>query len=152
MSNAFAYEGKHFDLITYSRVVTAHLLRLRGDFHAAQLEYDSALQEARRIGIRRLEADLLCELARLALQVGDWETARRRAVESLMIANELWLGLRRSSGLVVLGKAMIGARNRKLGTAYLHHAYTLATKQGYLLRAYEAEKELHDLGEKLPEM
>jgi len=152
MSSAFAYEGKHFDLITYTRSAKGHLLRLEKQFLEAQLEYDSALIEARRIGIRRLEADLLCELARLALEVGDWETARQRAVASLMIANELWLGLRRSSGLVVLGKAMIGAHNLKLGTAYLRHAYTLATKQGYLLRAYEAEKVLHDLGETLPEM
>ncbi|HSY51749.1 MAG TPA: SIR2 family protein [Thermoanaerobaculia bacterium] len=152
MSSAFAYEGRHFDLIAYTRIVKGHLLRLRKDYLAAQLEYDSALLEARRIGIKRLEADLLCELARLALEVGDWETARQRAVASLMIANELWLGLRRSSGLVVLGKAMIGAHNLKLGTAYLHHAYILATKQGYLLRAYEAEKELRNLGEPLPEV
>jgi tetratricopeptide (TPR) repeat protein len=152
MSTAFAYEGKHFDLITYARIVKGNLLRAANHFREAQLEYDTALLEAKRIGIRRLEADLLCELARLALDVGDWETARQRAVASLMIANELWLGLRRSTGLVVLGKAMVEAHNVKLGTAYLHHAYTLAKKQGYLLRANEAEKELHDLGEPHPEM
>jgi hypothetical protein len=152
MSSAFAYEGKHFDLIAYTRSAKAHLLRLRKDYRAAQLEYDGALLEARRIGIRRLEADLLSELGRLALDVGDWETARQRAVMSLLIANELWLGLRSSTGLVVLGKAMIGARNPKLGAAYLRQAYTLATKQGYLLRATEAEEVLRDLGEPLPEM
>lgn len=152
MSGAFAYEGKHFDLIIYTRTAKGHLLRLRRDYRTAQLEYDAALLEARRIGIKRLEADLLCELGRLALDVGDWETARQRAVASLMIANELWLGLRRSSGLVVLGKAMIQARDPKLGAAYLRHAYTLATKQGYLFRAHEAERELRDLGEPLPEM
>jgi tetratricopeptide (TPR) repeat protein len=152
MSRAFAYEGRHSDLLTYARIAKGHLHRLRTQFRAAQLEYDAALVDARRIGIRRLEADLLCELGRLALEVGDWETARQRAVASLMIANELSLGLRRSAGLVVLGQAMIQARDPKLGAAYLRHAYTLATKQGYLLRAHEAEENLRELGEALPEI
>ena len=152
MSEAFAYEGRHSDLLTYTRLTKGHIHRLRKQFRPAKLEYDAALLDARRVGIRRLEADLLCELGRLALGVGDWETARQRAVASLMIANELSLGLRRSSGLVVLGKAMIQARAPKLGAAYLRHAYTLAKKQGYLLRAHEAEEKLRELGEPLPEI
>ena len=91
---------------------------------------------------------MVCELARLALNLGDWETARSRAVDSLMIANELWLGLRRSHALLVLGKAMIEMQNPKLGIAYLRQAVNLARKQGYLLRAQEAEKELRAFGEK----
>ena len=98
------------------------------------------------MGIHRLEADVLSELSRLALDLGDTETARLRAIESLMIANELRLGLRQTHGLVTLGLAMIRADQRDLGIAYLKHAKHLASTQEYWLRAREAEVELQKLG------
>jgi hypothetical protein len=64
-----------------------------------------------------------------------------------MIANESWLGLLRSSALVVLGNAMIEARDPRLGAAYLRHAHRMSVKQGYLLRAHEAEARLRSIGE-----
>jgi tetratricopeptide (TPR) repeat protein len=146
-STALAEEGNHDDLIAYARNSEGHRLRELKRFRDAQFEYEAALRQARKTGIRRLESDVLCELARLELCLGDWETARLRVVASLKIANELWLGLRCTNGLVVLGKAMIGEHNPKLGAAYLQHARTLARKQGYLLCVQEAEKALRDQGE-----
>jgi tetratricopeptide (TPR) repeat protein len=148
-SRALAEEGKHADLVAYARNSEGHLLWKLEKYREAQLQYDASLAQARKTGIRRLEADVLCELARLAFSLGDWENARSRAVASLMIANELWLGLRCTHALVILGKAMIEMQNPKLGRAYLHHALFLARKQGYLLRAQEAERELRALGEKI---
>lgn len=151
-ARALAEEGNHVDRIAYARNTNGHLLRLRGKHHDANIEYEAALMQTRKNGIRGLESDVLSELAQLALTLGDWNTARRRAVASLRIANELWLGLRMSHGLLILGRAMIAGHDPKLGAAYLHHAHTLATQQDYLLRAQEAEKELGNLGETIREI
>lgn len=146
-SIALAEEGNHRDLVAYARNSRAHLLRVLGRFREAQFEYDAVLSAAREIGIRRLESDVLSELGRLALELGDWETARARGSASLVIANELWLGLRRTHGLIILGLSMVRARNPQLGAAYLRHAHQLAITQGYLLRAKEAEAVLREIGE-----
>jgi len=151
-SRALAEEGKHADLVAYVRNSEGHLLWRLERYREAQLLYDASLAQARKTGIRRLEADVLCKLARLAFSLGDWENARSRAVASLMIANELWLGLRCSHALVILGKAMIELLNPKLGRAYLRNALVMARKQGYLLKAQEAEKELRALGEKTDDL
>ncbi|HEX6100596.1 MAG TPA: SIR2 family protein [Thermoanaerobaculia bacterium] len=149
-STSMANEGGHVDLVAYARNSHAHLLRAQRQYVEAQAEYRSILEEARRIGLRRLEADVLSEMARLALELGDWNTARTRAINALMVANGLGLGLRRTHGLVVLGLAMIQARNPKLGAAYLRHAWSLARTQGYQLRADEAARRLREIGEELP--
>ena len=99
------------------------------------------------MGIRRLEADVLSELSRLALDHGDTEAACTHAMEGMRIANELGLGLRQCHGLVVLGLAALKAERRDLGIAYLRVAYRLSRKAGYWLRAQEADKELRKLGE-----
>jgi tetratricopeptide (TPR) repeat protein len=144
---AYAREGDFPDLEAYARKSLAHTLReRRKDFAQAQLEYNTALRMARSLGIKRLQADLLSELARLALDVGDWETARRRVTESLLLANELSLGLRRTHGLVILGLATKASGNVELAKAYFRHAYALANHQGYHLRGREVEQELHRLG------
>lgn len=149
-SMSLANEGLHVDLVAYARNSHAHWLRAQRQYREAQAEYGSILEEARKIGIRRLESDVLSEMARLALELGDWNTARTRAINSLMVANALALGLRCTHGLVVLGLAMIHARNPRLGAAYLRHASRLARKQGYQLRAEEAERKLREIGEEIP--
>jgi hypothetical protein len=58
----------------------------------------------------------------------------------------------RSTGLVILGNAMIEANDPRLGAAYLRHAYAMSTKQGYLLRADEAETKLRSVGATFDEM
>jgi len=99
------------------------------------------------MGLRGLEADALSELSRLALDVGDTQTAVDRAIEALQIANDLCLGLRQTHGLVVLGQALVRSKNRRLGAAYLRHAKNRADAQGYWLRAREADEQLRELGE-----
>lgn len=142
-----AEEGNFPDLVAYARKTQAHVWREQKKYPEAQAEYNAAMEVARRRGIRRLQADLHSELARLALDVGDWETARRRAIESLMLANELNLGLRRTHGLVVLGRATAKSGNRGLAVHYFRHAHRLAQEQGYYLRGREAITQLQRLGD-----
>lgn len=140
-----AREGNFPDLEAYARKSLAHAWREQKDWTRAQDEYNAALRMARKFGIRRLQADLYSELARLALSVGDWETARRRAIDSLMLANELNLGLRRTHGLVVLGLATLQSGDSELAARYFQHAFDLASEQGYHFRGREAEGELQRL-------
>ena len=142
---ALAEGAKYNDLVAFSRISLGHLYRVQRRLPEATREYTATLELAREIGIRRLEADTLAELSRLALDLGDSETARRRAMEALMIANLLGLGLRQTHGLVVLGLATIAGGQRQLGDKYLHHARSQAETQCYWLRAHEVERVEEDL-------
>jgi tetratricopeptide (TPR) repeat protein len=149
---SLAREGNFPDLEAYARKSRAHVWRDRnrqgslGDPATVRVEYNVVMDLARKFGIKRLQADIHSELARLALDVGDWETARIRAMDSLMLANELSLGLRRTHALIVLGRAMDAAGNKQLAINYLQHAWALAQMQGYHLRGRDAEKLLQGLG------
>ena len=145
-SRSAAEEGQHADLVGYARSMTGHLHRLARAYTESQHEYEAALAIARKYKIKRLECEVLCEMGRLTYELGDWQTARARATASLMLANELSLGLRQTQGLLVLGLATIRAGDPRLGAAYLRHVHRLAQKQHYLLRAREAERELRNLG------
>jgi tetratricopeptide (TPR) repeat protein len=150
---SLAREGNFPDLEAYARKSRAHVWRNRSrqdprrDPRQVRVEYDVVMDLARKFGIKRLQADIHSELARLALDVGDWETARIRAMDSLMLANELSLGLRRTHALIVLGRAMDAAGNKTLAVKYLQHAWSLAQLQGYHLRGRDAERRLQALGE-----
>jgi tetratricopeptide (TPR) repeat protein len=146
-SRALAEAANYPELVAYVRLTSGHIYRKRENLPNALLEYNAALSEARRIGIRRLEAEALSELARLALNLGDTQVARQRAIESLKIANEFSLGLRQTHGLVLLGLASIKGGQRNLGAAYLKHAKKMADQQHYSLRGREAEEELRLIGE-----
>jgi hypothetical protein len=146
-SRSIAEANRYPDLVAYARMAYGHWYRAQKDFPAALHEYKAALQEARLKGIRRLESEALSELSRLALDMGDAQIARQRAIEALRIANECVLGLRQTHGLVVLGKATIQAGQRDLGVAYLKHAKMLADRQRYWMRGSEAEEELQKVGE-----
>lgn len=145
-ARAKAEEGHFPDLVAQARIAEGHIYRMNGGYKDAMREYQFALEAAKKYGMRSLEADVLCELARISLDLGDREAARARAVESLQIANELHLGLRQTHGLVVLGKATVETKQRTLGIGYLRIAKQLAERQHYELRAREAEEELHRLG------
>lgn len=134
------------DLQAYARCGLGTVMRRQGRFVEAGTEYSAALEQARAMGIRRLEADLLSERSRLAFDLGDFESARRRAIESLAIANELGLGLRQTSGLYVLGLALHGAGHRAFGIDYLTQARILAAKQQYWSREREIESKIGLLG------
>lgn len=146
-SRSVAEAGEARDLVAYARTAHGRLLRETDSFARANAEYHAALAEARHLGIRRLEAEVLSGLARLALRLGDAELARRRALESLALANELSLGLRRTQTLVVLGLATVRAGQPRLGLAYLRLAKRLGDEQQYYLRSREAEEELQKFGE-----
>lgn len=149
-ARALAETADYPELVAWARLCQGHLLRAEGDRPAARREYHATLAMARRRGIRRLEADALFELSRLALDQGDANTARSRALRALRLANQLGLGLRQTIGLVVLGHATLANGQRALGVAYLRRAWELARSQRYFLRAQEAERKLEELGEPPP--
>jgi tetratricopeptide (TPR) repeat protein len=134
-------------LVAYARISQGHVYRAGGAFKDAMPEYLGCLRMARQIGIRRLEADALSELSRLALDLGDAENARRQAMAALRLSNELGLGLRKTHGLVVLGLATVRTGPVELGKSYLRQALRMAEAQGYWLRGHEIEHELEKLGE-----
>jgi tetratricopeptide (TPR) repeat protein len=145
-SLALAATGQAEDLIAYARTAKGRLFREQKSFVAANAEYHAALVEARRLGIRRLEAEILTGLSRLALNLGDTALARGRAMAALSIANELGLGLRQTQSLLVLGLATVEAGQPQLGAAYLRLAKRLGDEQEYWLRSREAEQSLQGLG------
>jgi tetratricopeptide (TPR) repeat protein len=146
-SRSLAEAGRYPELLAYARLSYGHWYRIMKRYEEALHEYNAALDESRRIGIRRLESEVLSELSRLACDLGDAQIARQRAIEALRIANESALGLKQTHGLVVLGRATIQAGERDLGIAYLKHAKKLADRQEYWLRGSEAEEQLQRLGE-----
>lgn len=146
-SRSLAEAERYPELIAYARLSLGHIYRKQKDYRKAQREYNAVYAEGRRIGMRRLQAEALTELSRLALDLGDAQLARERAIESLRIANELVLGLRQTHDLVVLGLADIETGQAELGVAYLRHAKRIAGRQEYRLRAYEIEEYLQKYGE-----
>jgi len=149
-SRSIAEAGHCPDLIAYANNSQGNLYRLQGMPTEATHAYRAALRDARRIGIRKLEADILAELAQLSLFIGDTESARQRAMDSLRIANELALGLKQTNALYALGLATLESGPRGLGVEYLKHTKTLADRQNYWLRARQVEKKLYALGEAGP--
>ncbi len=146
-SRSLAEAERYPELVAYARLCLGHIYRKQKDYRKAQHEYKVVYDEGRRIGMRRLQAEVLTELSRLALDLGDAQLARTRAIESLRIANELVLGLRQTHDLVVLGLATIETGQADLGVAYLRHAKKIADRQEYRLRAYETEEYLQRYGE-----
>ena len=146
-SRALAENGQYPDLIAYARMAAGRVHRTHRSLEKATLEYNAALQEARRLGISRLEAEVLSELSRLALDLGDALGARQRAMEALRLANELRLGLGQTMSMMVLGLATTRTGQRNVGVQYLRHARNLAVQQEFWLRKKEIEEHLQRLGE-----
>ncbi|MFP3940573.1 MAG: SIR2 family protein [Thermoanaerobaculia bacterium] len=144
---AVAESSHHPDLLAFVIKSQGRWHREKKEFREARLDYDDALARARKFGIRRVEADVLSELSRLALALGDTGTARQRAMEALAIAKQLGLGLRQTHGMVVLGMTALEEGDRPLGLAYLRHARRLASRQQYWSRGREAERALQAEGE-----
>jgi len=142
---ARAEAGRHPDLVAYARTALARVLCAERALEEATPQYHAALTRARELGIARLESEILCELARLALVLGDSAIARQRAMSSLCIANELGLGLRQTQSLLVLGLATVKSGQVRLGVAYIKHARALAIRQEFWLRSREAEGHLQAL-------
>jgi len=144
---ALAETAGYPDLVVYARLAGAQVCRARGRLVDATVALNAALGEAKRLQLGRLQAEILTELARLALDLGDGALARQRATEALEISNSHSLGLRRSHSLLVLGLAMLKSEQRKLGIAYLQQAQRIATSQEYWLCRREAREVLESLGE-----
>ena len=134
------------DLLAYCRTVRGRLLCEQENFVEANSELHVALIDARRLGIRRLESEIMGGLCRVALRLGDTALARRRAMAGLGLANELRLGLRQTLCLFLLGVATVRAGQPALGAAYLRLAKKLGDAQQYWLRSAEVERYLRELG------
>jgi ATP/maltotriose-dependent transcriptional regulator MalT len=146
-SHALAASIHADDLLAYARTARGRLRREEGSLPEATAEYHAALAEARRLGIRRLEVEVLAGLCRVALRLGDNALARRRAIAALGLANELGLGLRQSLCLFLLGVATLRSGQPRLGAAYLRLANRLGDAQQHWLYNREAERELQKLGQ-----
>jgi tetratricopeptide (TPR) repeat protein len=143
VSQAVADAGRFPELSATARLSYGHWYRQQKEYKQARIEYNASLRKAREIGARRLESQVLIELARLALDEGDLQGGRRLAADGLRIANDLVLGLMQTHGMIVLGIASIRAREIEIGRAYLRYAKGLAERQGYLIRVREAEEHLY---------
>lgn len=145
-SQYMAEAGYFPDLIAYAQNGMGHWYRSQNEMKNALIQYSASLNESRRIGIRRLESDVLAEESQLYYDLGDPDVARQKATEALKIANEASLGLKQTRGLVALGKATIQAGHQELGICYLKHGRKLAHHQGYFLKKGDAELELRRQG------
>lgn len=145
-SRALAEAGVFPDLVAFARVSQGHLQVDRREFKEARREYESLLDEARRMGSRKLEAECQATLSVLCLQEGDVEGARVRAMAALSLANELALGLRLTHSMVVLGQATVRAGQGELGVAYLRNAHRIAKEQEYWHCAWKAQNALQEMG------
>jgi tetratricopeptide (TPR) repeat protein len=143
---ALAETAGYPDLIAYASLASGQIFRARKQFVKANNELHSALREATRLDLGCLQAEILTEHARLALDLGDSALARQRALEALQISNSHSLGLRRSHSLLVLGLATVKAAQRKLGITYLQQAREIAESQEYWLCRREATEHLEELG------
>ncbi len=144
-SRARAESGGFPDMVAFSRSTQGGVYRASGRLELAVREYEAALGMARRRGVRRLESEVLGELARVSLALGDGSVALDRSLESLKIANQLGLGLRQTSSLLYFGQAVLLLGERDLGTACLRHCLDMAERQGYMLLFRRAEAELEAL-------
>jgi len=144
-SRALAEAGDHPDLVTYSRLAEADLLAAQCESARARQVYLTALAEAQKHGARAVEAIVYLKLGNLSLEQEDAEGARRFAIQSLKLANELALGLLVTRALLTLARAMLPVR-RQLGISYLEIVKQRAREQGYGMRLREAEKYLHNAG------
>jgi len=146
-SRALAQTSEAEDLVAYARAAAGRWYREKEMFSEANAEYGAALATSRKLGIRRLEAEILLGLSRTALLLGDGDLARQRAMASLALANELGLGLRVTQSLLVLGLAMRAIGQPGLGVAYLELARDRGNWQEYWLRSREAEMALSEVGQ-----
>jgi tetratricopeptide (TPR) repeat protein len=139
-------EAAHYpDLIAYSRLSKANYLSGEEQYAEAQSEFQFVLKTAREKSLRRLEAATLSGMSRLAQILGDFQSSKHRAIESLKISNEYVLGLHQTVGMLVLGKALVSAGQEDTGIACLQTAREIAKTQGYFLRYNEADKELQKI-------
>lgn len=144
-ASILAGEGHFPDLQVEAQIAEGVLFEAQGKLSDSRLHLNSGLVRARRIGSRRLEAEAYCRLARLAMNQGDLDGARRNATRSIQIANDCGLALRRTHGLLILGLATVKAGHRDLGIAYLTQASAIADRQQYWIRQREAAAELQRL-------
>jgi tetratricopeptide (TPR) repeat protein len=93
-SRAMAEGGVFPDLVLMAQVTEGHLNSYRGNPGSARIIYNSVLGEARRLGLRKLEAECYLCLGRLAVREKDPEGGRLLTMKALSLANELGLGLR----------------------------------------------------------
>ncbi|HSK74882.1 MAG TPA: SIR2 family protein [Thermoanaerobaculia bacterium] len=145
-SRAAAESGAYPDLVAYSRVPGADLLKKKGELTRARLEYDAARREAQSHRAQALEALILFKLGDISLEQGDAEGARRLSLQSLNLSNQLGLGLITTRALMILARAMLRAGQRELGVTYLKIVQQRARVQQYILRVREAEKFLQEEG------
>lgn len=144
-SISVAESGRHYDLLHFARVAEANL-RLADSTVDSHHGLSDAFEYARRIGIPKLEADVLKIQGHIALYRGEVEEASRLALHCLAISAENDMQLRVTAGLVFLGRVARIRGDQHASDSLLRSAIELGRRQGYMLQVECAEQQLMHLG------
>jgi len=144
-SISVAESGRHYDLLHFARVAEANL-RLADTTVNSYNGLSDAFEYARRIGIPKLEADVLKIQGHIALYRGEVQVARKLALQCLAIAAENDMQLRITAGLVFLGRVARIRGDQHASDSLLRSAIDLGRRQGYMLQVECAEQQLMQLG------
>lgn len=142
LSLAIAAGENSFDFVAFSRHLLGNVFDKKKMPTDAIKSYRIALEQARALGIARLQADILLGLASVQLTLGDSGAARDRAIGALKLANENLLVLRQIKSLLILGQAIADSGNVRLGACYLSHAKTLARDAKFFLTEHDVDDAL----------
>jgi tetratricopeptide (TPR) repeat protein len=144
-SAAIAEQGRHADLLSFTRLSQASLARRRGNREAG-LGVERILEFARSMGIPKLEADAYKVLADCSLAAGDLHRADRLARSAIAIAARNDMRLRETAALVLMGRVAVAEANLNGARALFEAATRLGRAQGYNSQVELAEQELRKLG------
>lgn len=128
---SIANAGNYPDLVHNARNSLGRYYRHEKKYVLARREYEAARTFAAKMDVTQLEAHVLRELARLSLDLGDFDNARLLAQRSLRLANDLSLALQQAHSLLVLGLANARGSLHQLGLAQIRFARHLAQDHQY---------------------
>lgn len=128
---SIANAGNYPDLVNNARNSLGRYYRRKEQYVQARREYEAARSFAAEMEVTQLEAHVLRELARLSLDLGDFENARNLAKRSLRLANDLSLALQQAHSLFVLGLANACGPLHELGLAQIRFARDLSRDRQY---------------------
>lgn len=139
--------GNHPDLAHHARISMVSAARSQAPKGKrvepwADATLRAATDYAIRMGLPRLQVEVIGMMARLALDDGDVQTAGRLGRRVLAIATENGMGLRLTAGLVLMGD-IAGERGERASAERVYRsAMDLGRRQGYYMQVERAQRKL----------